>query len=337
MPRFPYFLRWTRVGLILAIGWLVIELRGSIVLAVPAAAPKQTTIETIRYAVVGDFGDDSVNEEHVANLIDSWNPEFILTVGDDSYGSAAPVPPAVSTIDLNIGQYYHSYIGAYNGGYGTGSPLNRFFPSIGNHDYTDGDGIAAYLDYFTLPGAAISSTTTSGNERYYDFVQGPIHFFALNSDDNEPDGNTDTSTQGQWLQAQLAAATEPWKIVYFHHAPYSSGNVHGNSTWMQWPFQQWGASVVLSGHDHTYERVVLNDFPYFVNGAGGHGLYGFNTPVPGSVIRYSDDYGALWVEATPLTMTFRFYSVAGGGTLIDSYTLIAQPYDLYLPLVIRGP
>ena len=206
MPRFPRFLRWTCLGLIIVIGWAVIELHGSSVLAVPAAMPKQAAAEMIRYAVVGDFGDASLNEENVADLIARWNPDFILTMGDDSYGNTSPISPAVSTIDLNIGQYYHHYIGAYNGGYGAGSPLNRFFPSIGNHDYTDGDGIAAYLDYFTLPGAAISSTCTSGNERYYDFVQGPIHFFALNSDGNEPDGNTPTSTQGQWLQAQLAAA-----------------------------------------------------------------------------------------------------------------------------------
>jgi uncharacterized repeat protein (TIGR01451 family) len=111
--------------------------------------------------------------------------------------------------------------------------------------------------------------------------------------------------------------------VYFHHAPYSSGSFHGNSTWMQWPFQQWGAAAVLSGHDHTYERVVLDGFPYFVNGAGGHGLYDFGPPIPGSVVRYSDDYGAMLVEATPVTMTFKFYSVADGGTLIDSHTITA--------------
>ena len=51
----------------------------------------------------------------------------------------------------------------------------------------------AYLNYFTLP----------NNERYYDFVQGPVHFFALNSDTNEPDGTSSSSTQGLWLQNGL--------------------------------------------------------------------------------------------------------------------------------------
>jgi hypothetical protein len=265
-----------------------------------------------RFAAVGDYGDASTNEQNVANLIHSWNPEFIITMGDNSYGSTTPVAPAVSTIDHNIGRYFSSDIGAYSGGFGSGSATNRFFPSIGNHEYTDGGGINAYLNYFTLPGAGITTTNTSGNERYYDFVQGPVHFFAINSDTNEPNGTSSSSTQAQWLQTRLAASTAPWKIVYFHHPPYSSGSVHGSTAWMQWPFQQWGADAVLAGHDHTYERIVLNNFPYFVNGAGGHGLYTFNTPVPGSVVRYSANYGAMLIEATSITMTFKFYSIAGG-------------------------
>ena len=75
----------------------------------------------------------------------------------------------------------------------------------------------------------------------------------------------------------------------------------------------------LSGHEHTYERIVLNDFPYFVDGLGGDSRYSFSTPVSGSVVRYSSDYGAMRVEATDTSITFQFITQAG--TVVDAYSL----------------
>ena len=65
-----------------------------------------------------------------------------------------------------------------------GSDTNLFFPALGNHDWTDGGGLQAYLDFFTLP------ESSSGNERYYDFVMGPVQFFMVDADPREPDGET---------------------------------------------------------------------------------------------------------------------------------------------------
>jgi len=259
--------------------------------------------DTVRFAVIGDFGLNNSTERDVADLVKSWNPDFVITVGDNNYPYGA-----ASTIDANIGKYYHNFIFPYTGAYGNGATTNRFFPSLGNHDWYTA-GATPYLDYFVLP----------NNERYYDFVQGPVHFFAVDSDPHEPDGNTSTSVQGNWLMNRLSTSTFPWKLVYFHHPPYSSGATHGSTPWMQWPFQQWGATAVLAGHDHDYERVVLNGFPYFVNGTGGRNLRSFLTPIPGSEVRYSSDYGAMLVTASAGSITFQFINRAG--SLIDSYTL----------------
>jgi hypothetical protein len=207
---------------------------------------------TVRFGVIGDFGSAGTAARDVANLVKSWKPDFIITVGDNNYPDGA-----ASTIDPNIGQYYHEFIYPYKGRYGAGATVNRFFPSLGNHDW-HARGAQPYLDYFTLP----------GNERYYDFVWGPVHLFAIDSDEDEPDGITRSSRQAAWLQNKLAASTARWKLVYFHHPPYSSGE-HGNTREMQWPFQQWGASAVLTGHDHLYERLLVGGFTYFVAGAGG--------------------------------------------------------------------
>lgn len=254
------------------------------------------------FAIIGDYGSAGQNEEDVANLVKSWNPDFVITTGDNNYPDGE-----ATTIDPNIGQYYHDFIYNYQGSYGPGSPENRFFPSLGNHDWNTTNA-QPYIDYFTL----------LNNERYYDFVWGEVHFFAVDSDWDEPDGVESTSTQGQWMESALANSTSRWKIVYFHHPPYSSGS-HGNQDWMQWPFEAWGASAVLAGHDHTYERIILNGFPYFVNGLGGRSRYSFGNPVPGSEVRYNSDYGAMRVVATPSNITFEFINRAG--VLIDSYTI----------------
>src|SRR5688572_15104008 len=134
--------------------------------------PRAMLAESASFAVIGDFGHAGPVEQAVADVVKSWNPDFILTVGDNNYPDGE-----ASTIDENVGQYYHEYIGNYEGSYGPGAATNRFFPILGNHDWR-ADGAQPFLDYFTLP----------GNERYYDFVRGPVHFFALDSDPSEPDG-----------------------------------------------------------------------------------------------------------------------------------------------------
>jgi hypothetical protein len=178
---------------------------------------------------------------------------------------------------------------------------------LGNHDWTTNDA-QPYLDYFELP----------GNERYYDFTWGPVHLFAVNSDSREPDGVSSNSIQAQWLQQRLAESTSPWKVVVFHATPYSSG-YHGATDWMRWPFKEWGASIVLAGHDHDYERLIVDGFPYIVNGLGGGAIYSFGGPVEGSQKRYNADYGALLVTADEVQITFEFYNRLG--ELIDSFQL----------------
>jgi tartrate-resistant acid phosphatase type 5 len=245
----------------------------------------------VRFAVIGDYGEGNQAEADIAVLIDGWNPDIILTVGDNNYPSGSS-----TTIDDRIGQYYHGYISPYNGMYGTGAEENRFYPTLGNHDWIP-EGAQPYLDYFILP----------GNERYYDFTWGPVHFFAIDSDEHEPEGVGRSSLQAAWLQAGLAASTSAWNVVYFHHPPYSSG-YHGSTDWMRWPFAAWGADAVLSGHDHTYERLLVDGIPYFVNGVGGGGIYEFVYPLSQSQYRYNAGYGAMLVTATEKEMRFEFFS-----------------------------
>src|SRR5689334_17939169 len=68
-------------------------------------------LSNTRFAVIGDFSAGQP-EQDVSNLVKSWNPSFVVTVGDNNYPSGD-----ASTIDANVGQYYHQYISPYKGTY----------------------------------------------------------------------------------------------------------------------------------------------------------------------------------------------------------------------------
>jgi hypothetical protein len=259
----------------------------------PADGEAGTRLAT-RFVAIGDYGYAGPAEQAVADLVKAWRPEFIVTLGDNNYPLGA-----AETIDVNIGLFYHDYIAPYAGRFGCGATRNRFFPSLGNHDWY-ASGARPYLDYFTLP----------GNERYYDFVWGAVHVFVLDSDPNEPDGITAQSRQAAWLREGLGASRARWKIVTMHHAPYSSGP-HGSTSVMRWPYKQWGADLVLAGHDHDFERFDVDGLPFIVNGLGGAVLYPMGVPASGSVARFNENAGALFIEADARSLRARFQTVDG--------------------------
>lgn len=271
---------------------------GIAVLAATPAAFAQTV--SVKFAAIGDYG-DGPGTASVAQLINNQAPDFIITGGDNCYDT---VP-----IATQVGKHFGSWVSGA-----------RFWPSLGNHDYSDpcGGGSAAsgYRAYFSLP----------GNERYYQVRKGPVELFAVNSNLADPNGATQTSTQGLWLKNALAASNAPWKIVFFHHSPFSSGAEHGSVLRMRWPFEAWGADAVISGHDHHYERVIRDDnnngvmMPYLISGLGGHSIRPANRANPGgSVAKYSGSYGALFAAATDTTLKFEFRSTSGAA--IDSYEM----------------
>lgn len=258
-----------------------------------------------RIAVIGDYGYASKALAGVASLVRDWRPEYIVTTGDNNYDDGS-----ASTIDWNIGQYFSDYIGGYKGKFGAGSEKNRFFPVLGNHDWGDKGnnpkGADPYLDYFTLP----------GNERYYDAILGDLHLFVVDSDRNEPDGNSATSKQASWLEGKMKESNAKWKVVVFHHPPYSGGE-SGSAPHMRWPFVEWGASLVLSGHDHTYQRIEVGGLTYIVNGLGGARKYALKEKVPGTRTWFNAEHGAMVLEVSQGRLTGRF--VTTSGVVVDEF------------------
>jgi hypothetical protein len=272
---------------------------------------------SLRFAVIGDFGSGNQDEQDVADLVESWDVDFIITTGDNYYLSARGFGGnGLNQYDNSVGKFYCHYLkdtakpdsGTLDCPPDRQSKLNnRFFPTIGNHDRHDttSTGVTSYLDYFTLPGAGFENS--SGNERYYDFVQGPVHFFAIDSDTARRDSD-DMVAQKAWLKEQLGDSTSAWNVVYFHQSAYSSAN-HGSDPVMQWPFAEWGADAVFQGHDHVYERILHDDIVYFISGNGGKNLYEFDTAISGSIVRYDSGFGAMLITATDMTMEFEAWTV----------------------------
>jgi hypothetical protein len=129
----------------------------------------------------------------------------------------------------------------------------KFYASLGNHDSTN----QKMYKPFNMSG-----------ERYYTFKpKEGIRFFAL-------DSNYMDRTQLQWLEKELAASGSDWKIVYFHHPIYSSGGRHGSDTALRDQleplFLKYGVDIVLSGHEHFYERLKpQKGIHYFISGGAG--------------------------------------------------------------------
>ena len=89
-------------------------------------------------------------------------------------------------------------------------------------------------------------------------------------------------------------------------------------------------NAVLAGHDHIYERVHANGLVYFVCGLGGDSRDKMHfPPVPGSVRRYAEEFGALRIDAADNYLLFRFFTWRG--TQIDSYRMMPRPKPEGLP------
>lgn len=268
---------------------------------------KTTMLSDVKIvAIIGDFGNTKSVEREVSKLIKSWNPESVITVGDNNY-----IDNSMSGYDLSVGQFFHEFIFPYRGKFGPGSEANRFFPALGNHDWDSDEG-SEYLEFFTLP----------GNERYYDFLIGQAHFFVLNSNKSEPDGVIENSIQYNWLKNGIKKSPSKYQIVISHHSPYSSGKTNGSTEYMRWPFKELGAEAVLSGDEHVYERLKVDGITYFVNGAGGwvNGVREFSGPaLPESIVRYDKSGGAMILLIGNEGVQFSFVNT--GGEIIDTFNL----------------
>lgn len=212
-------------------------------------APAPDGPEPVRFLAFGDSGGGGADQRALAKQMLSVPYDLIVHTGDLAYD------------DGTIGQLEDTVFGIY-------APLLQhlpFFPSAGNHEYRTLSA-APFRAVFALPGTT--------NEKWYSYDWGRVHFVAL-------DTESDYATQARWLDADLAVTTRPWKVVYFHKPPYSSGG-HGSDLALRNAlapvFEKHRVQLVLAGHDHNYERMSpQGGVQYVVTGGGGVGTRSVGT------------------------------------------------------------
>lgn len=252
-------------------------------------------------AVVLAAGDIAVchndGDEQTAAILEKERGE-ILALGDLAY-------PSGSTRDFTR---------CYDPSWGRLKA--RTHPAPGNHEYEAKDA-APYFDYF-------GDAAGPARRGWYSFEVGAWHVVSLNSNvDTEAGGE-----QARWLRADLAAHPAKCTLAYFHHPRFSSGP-HGNTERMAalWQvLQDARADVVLSGHDHHYERFApmtatgredpMRGIRSFVVGTGGGERYAFVHDVPGSEFKYGASFGVLKLTLHRESYDWEFLPV-GGGRPID--------------------
>ena len=177
-------------------------------------------------------------------------------------------------------------------------------PVPGNHEYFT-PGASGYFDYFNGPGAA-TGPAGDRDKGYYSYDVGSWHVVALNSQCEEIGGCDPGSPQAQWFRADLATHRAACTLAYWHGPRYTSGRYGNQSEDVRPLFDAayaGGVDVVLSGHEHFYERFAPQDgegradpgrgVRQFIVGMGGRGPYGFATVAPNSEFRTSSVIGVL--------------------------------------------
>jgi hypothetical protein len=229
---------------------------------------------TVRFIAFGDSGVGSTEQYALSSLMAADRFDLALHLGDIVYGTADGLGPAT----------YSSYQNWFFDAYRNVLRARPLFPTIGNHDNGLANG-QAYRDVFVLPRHGASSAYPEHAERFYSFDYGPAHFISLDTETAFLDPAR-RQAQLDWLRDDLAATTRDWKIAFFHRPGYSSGAEHRSDLTVRNAFgpifEQYGVQLVLSGHDHDYERTFpiktssdpfAQPVTYVVSGAGGAPLY----------------------------------------------------------------
>jgi hypothetical protein len=245
---------------------------------------------SFKFGVLGDFGTGSREQYELADQMFKLHGRFkydtVVLVGDNLYGGERPQDfkkkfeiPYKSLLDSGV----------------------KFYASLGNHDSRE----QRYYKLFNMDG-----------KLYYVLKPSPnISFFMLESTYLVPE-------QVAWLDKELSGSNSDWKIPVFHHPLYSSGERHGSDVELRKVleplFIKHNVTVVLTGHDHFYERVKPQQgIVYFVVGSGGK-LRAGNIDRSSGITAKGFDTDLTFMAAEIAGDEMYFNAVSRGGQIVDS-------------------
>ncbi|MBV9072767.1 MAG: metallophosphoesterase [Acidobacteria bacterium] len=252
--------------------------------------------KSVRFAVIGDNGTGDTPQYEVAAEMEAYRKvvgyDFVVMMGDNIYGGHKP-----SDFERKFDEPYKPLLEA-----GV-----KFYACLGNHDNSN----ETLYKPFNMNG-----------QRYYTFKKGPVQFFVL-------DSNYMDATQLDWIQHQLSESNAHWKIAYFHHPLYSDGRFHGSDVDLRnllMPiFEKYGMNVVMSGHDHVYERFKPEEGIYFfLVGNSGELRYGNLRRDSDMMVKgFDTDRTFMLVEISGDKLYFQ--TISRAGATVDSGVLEHQP------------
>jgi hypothetical protein len=251
--------------------------------------------KSVRFAVIGDSGTGEAAQFEVAQKMESYRKavgfDFVLMLGDNIYGGHS-----AGDFERKFEQPYKPLLDA-----GV-----KFYASLGNHDDPNEERL---YKPFNMNG-----------ERYYNFKKGNVEFFALDSTYMDP-------RQLDWLEKGLRNSSADWKICFFHHPLYSDGKFHGPDTNLRSQlaplFLKYGVNVVLSGHEHVYERIKPEQgIYYFVLGNSGQLRMHNLRPSSDMQTGLDTDQGFMLVEISHDKLYFQ--TISRAGKTVDASVLPRQ-------------
>jgi hypothetical protein len=196
---------------------------------------------SVKFAVIGDNGTGDRGQYEIGALMAAYRKifrfEHVIMLGDNIYGGQRPR-------DFE-NKFEKPYKALLDDGV-------KFYAALGNHDNQE----SRFYELWNMDG-----------KRFYSYTKGNVRFFVLDTDYLD-------RPQLEWIEKELKASDDDWKVVYFHHPLYSSGGRHGSEedlrVLLEPLFVEYGVNVVFQGHDHIYERIApQKGIYYFVEGASG--------------------------------------------------------------------
>jgi hypothetical protein len=251
---------------------------------------------SVTVVAAGDIARNARQGTGTARLIASLDPDAVLALGDNAYDSGT----------------YRDYLANYDPSWGRFRSITR--PVPGNHDYEDHGG-AGYYRYFVdqVHGAA-----------YYGWTAGSWRMYALNCEIECGSG----SAQLAWLRKDLAQHPGTPALAYVHEPRYTCSTHHAPFTGLDaiWTaLQRADGRILLSGHNHAYERFAKQDasghravdgLRQFVVGTGGAGHYALRPTCLNRLAADDQHFGVLRLRLSAHSYTWQFIAV--GGSVIDA-------------------
>jgi hypothetical protein len=257
---------------------------------------------------------DGCRQKYTADLIVGQGYSSVLALGDNQYYCGS----------------YTAFLQSYDKSWGQVKDLTH--PAVGNHEYLTSGGTgcstanAGAAGHFTYFGAAAGAP----GKGYCSFDVGTWHLIMLNTSCSQAGGCGSTSPQGTWLRADLAAHTNVCTLAFWHIPLFSSGGRASSNSRSFWDaLYAADADVVLTGHDHIYERFApqtpsgaadpVRGIREFVVGTGGSNWTSISSVKPNSQVRNDRSFGILRMTLHPTSYDWQFVPAAGS-TFTDSGT-----------------